>query len=457
MAQKVLLADDSITIQKVVSLTFADEDFEVICVGNGEIAIDKIKENSPDIVLADIFMPRRTGYEVCEFIKTSREYRHIPVILLVGTFEPFDKNEAQRVGADSYLTKPFETTVLVNTVQQALAKAVQPAVPPMDATIPDLLALEGADPGKTIQMPLPGMPAMPGMDRGRAGRIEESKGASAAGYDDVLETPLLPPRIPTPGDLEQTMQADDEFTSLPTLESDELFLETPEIPEPAPAPPAMPGTAPPVPVESTMIFETPMELLASRPAAPLAGEPPSLQPADEDGQDEAFMMPEMAGSDDVLELPVFRQKLVMPAEEDILGVFDVIRLDAIIARQRSLEEAIEKEMQPQPESPVAVEANPEEEIAEPVFLSATARQRLDSFPEAGPAETRPSAAVSPAISSEDLASVLDENTITRIARLVVERLSEKAIREIVWEVVPELSELMIRREIEKMKDQGRFK
>lgn len=107
--RKLLLADDSVTIQKVIDLTFSDEGIEVTTVGNGEQAILKLEEMQPDIVLADIFMPGRSGYEVCEHIKRDERFRHIPVMLLVGSFEPFDEAEARRVGADDYLTKPFQS------------------------------------------------------------------------------------------------------------------------------------------------------------------------------------------------------------------------------------------------------------------------------------------------------------------------------------------------------------
>src|SRR5918998_3164527 len=107
--RKMLLADDSITIQKVIDLTFADEGIQVTTVSNGEQAIQKLEEIAPDIVLADVFMPGRNGYEVCEHIKRDERFRHIPVMLLVGSFEPFDEAEARRVGADDFLTKPFQS------------------------------------------------------------------------------------------------------------------------------------------------------------------------------------------------------------------------------------------------------------------------------------------------------------------------------------------------------------
>jgi CheY-like chemotaxis protein len=107
--RKLLLADDSITIQKVVDLTFADEGVSVLCVNNGREAIERLEDFAPDVVLADIFMPQMNGYEVCEYIKQNQNLKQIPVILLVGSFEPFDETEARRVGADDTLTKPFQS------------------------------------------------------------------------------------------------------------------------------------------------------------------------------------------------------------------------------------------------------------------------------------------------------------------------------------------------------------
>ena len=119
--RKLLLADDSVTIQKVVNLTFADEGIEVITVGDGDAAIQKFVEDKPDLVMADVNMPGPDGYRICEMIKQDDETKHIPVILLVGSFEPFDEDEARRVGADDYLTKPFQSIrQLINKVSDLL-------------------------------------------------------------------------------------------------------------------------------------------------------------------------------------------------------------------------------------------------------------------------------------------------------------------------------------------------
>ena len=123
--RKLLLADDSVTIQKVVNLTFADEGIDVVTAGDGNAAIDHINAGLPDIILADINMPGTNGYQLCEMIRANEQTASIPVILLVGSFEPFDANEAARVGASSVLTKPFSSIrALVDKVFELLDVSV---------------------------------------------------------------------------------------------------------------------------------------------------------------------------------------------------------------------------------------------------------------------------------------------------------------------------------------------
>jgi CheY-like chemotaxis protein len=104
---KILVADDNSNVQKTVTLALADLGIEVVAVSNGEAAVKKLPDVMPDLVLADIFMPVRNGYEVCEYVKKDSRFSQVPVVLLVGAFDPLDEREAQRVGADGILKKPF--------------------------------------------------------------------------------------------------------------------------------------------------------------------------------------------------------------------------------------------------------------------------------------------------------------------------------------------------------------
>jgi CheY-like chemotaxis protein len=120
MAHKLLLADDSVTIQRVIELTFSGEDVDVLAVSDGEEAIARIPLERPDIVLADINMPKRSGYDVAAFIKGDPALRHIPVLLLAGAFEPVDDARAAEVGCDGVLVKPFEPQQVIARVRELL-------------------------------------------------------------------------------------------------------------------------------------------------------------------------------------------------------------------------------------------------------------------------------------------------------------------------------------------------
>ena len=120
MSHKLLLADDSITIQRVIELTFADEDVNVAAVGDGQQAIDRIEADPPDIILADVGMPKRDGYDVAAYVKSRPTLAHIPVVLLTGAFEPVDQARATAVGCDGVLAKPFEPHMVISRVKQLL-------------------------------------------------------------------------------------------------------------------------------------------------------------------------------------------------------------------------------------------------------------------------------------------------------------------------------------------------
>src|SRR2546423_1586265 len=89
---------------------FGEEGYEVVAVGSGAEALRELEtEPPPDLLLADVVMPGPDGYELCERVKRDSRLSHVPVVLLVGTFEPFNEAEARRVGADTVLTKPFQS------------------------------------------------------------------------------------------------------------------------------------------------------------------------------------------------------------------------------------------------------------------------------------------------------------------------------------------------------------
>ena len=169
MPQTLLLADDSVTIQRVIELTFADEDIKVVAVSDGDQAIARIEADPPDIVLADIGMPGRTGYEVAQHIKQSPRLAHIPVVLLTGAFEPVDQAKAEEAGCDGVLAKPFEPQQVIARVKELLDRAAveRPVEAGADTLILPLRAVEnGAQPRQESSvLTVPPVPPEPGGPR----------------------------------------------------------------------------------------------------------------------------------------------------------------------------------------------------------------------------------------------------------------------------------------------------
>ena len=142
--QTLLLADDSVTIQRVIELTFADEDIDVVAVSDGDQAIARLDSFPPDIILVDVGMPGKSGYEVAAYVKRSPRLSHIPVVLLTGAFEPVDEERAAGAGCDGVLAKPFEPQLVIGRVKELLGgRTAQPpalregvfAAPPAAAVV----------------------------------------------------------------------------------------------------------------------------------------------------------------------------------------------------------------------------------------------------------------------------------------------------------------------------------
>ena len=205
---KILVADDNSNIQKMVGLALKDQGIDVVAVGNGEAAVRKIADVRPDLVLADVFMPVRNGYEVCQFVKMDSSLSHIPVILLVGAFDPLDEQEAQRVGADGVLKKPFiPPDPLISMVKSALqrsgsgavsapaAKVDEPAsfgahemMPPVTASVPTVPAAPvqefnlGSSPEVVSESFVEDVPARPEP-------LKIDSGSQPVAFGSLLETP----------------------------------------------------------------------------------------------------------------------------------------------------------------------------------------------------------------------------------------------------------------------------
>ena len=171
MPHTLLLADDSATIQRVVELTFASEDIDVVTVGDGTKAIEAIERGEPDIVLVDVSMPGRDGYEVASFLRGDPARDRIPVVLLTGAFEPLDESRCDAIGRHEVLVKPFEPRQVVGKVRELLD------LPPKDAPADVAVA------GELVADPPGGAAAA-----GTAGAVEEAvREAPAADAAEPVE------------------------------------------------------------------------------------------------------------------------------------------------------------------------------------------------------------------------------------------------------------------------------
>ena len=126
---RILLADDSPHAQRMGERILSDEGYEVVTVSDGDTALLRLEDVDPDLVLADAVMPKRSGYEICQYLKISPRHKHTRVILTVGAQESLDAAEAERARADGVLKKPFEASVLLEAVRPLVeaAAAARPA------------------------------------------------------------------------------------------------------------------------------------------------------------------------------------------------------------------------------------------------------------------------------------------------------------------------------------------
>lgn len=117
MTARILLADDSPHAQRMGERILREEGFEVITVADGTMALQRLGDSDPDLMLADVFLPDKSGYQLCQYVKNHPKHRHVRVVLIAGLLEPLDEAEAKKVGADAILKKPFEASAVLETIK----------------------------------------------------------------------------------------------------------------------------------------------------------------------------------------------------------------------------------------------------------------------------------------------------------------------------------------------------
>jgi CheY-like chemotaxis protein len=480
MGKKILLADDSITIQKVIELTFSDEDIEVVTVGNGRLAVEKVQDVRPDLVLCDIIMPEKDGYEVCDFIKKTPSLAHIPVLLLTGAFEPFDQDRASRVGCDGFLAKPFEPQTLIAKVKDLLSQAgtrtVAPtrtapaaAVPP---PVPDRMGTPSAEPNFISDEPLEETPTMitPSYTEiGKSVVYEEPPIPAPSNASVAPEELSYVDDLPEPDDL---MDVSPEESA--TLQGDSAAEGADESPSPWAQPTievplemraqaSVESAQPPAEASFDEVFEE--DEAASAPASPSAPEHPhSPAPAHEAPEPHFGAATDDFGhvrTQDVTGSPAAPSAASAAAPETAKEGFGWVRQadphaapparhdSGSYTRRESpsftgMGELEEESPAPTPE-PVRRTPEPEKRAPEPV--SAAPRPMESSFSSVAP-ESAPEPPPTPSAAAEVGVPV---DMVEKIAQRVVAQISEKVIREIAWEVIPDLAENLIKKEIDKLK------
>ncbi len=386
MAHTLLLADDSVTIQRVIELTFADEDIDVVAVGDGDQAIARLNgAPRPDIVLADIGMPGKTGYEVADYIKHSPELSHIPVVLLTGAFEPVDQERAAAVECDAVLAKPFEPQLVIGRVKELLARprpagmSKSAAAPPSTAAEVEAGTHAAAAPETHQRAPVAGLDEY--FDRLDAAFASLSSAGRAAIRGETAVPAQAPERIDHP--MPQLAEAD---------------LAAPPTPGAGvgPVPSPAPTTAP----------------FAAAPPAADQGEP-VVSPAGPDAPPDRASQP-----------------------VDVDASRPLPTIDSRSA----------------PSAPPATLASPAPAATLPslvdAFAALLAAERTAPSPDTPPAW--PARAVVPAarvsIGEDDL-----ERLVEQVTRRVLDRMSDRAVRETVGDTVSTVAERLVRDEIERIK------
>jgi CheY-like chemotaxis protein len=417
MSNKLLLADDSITIRKVVGIIFANEDYSLTVVDNGNAALEKAREIVPDIIMADVVMPGKTGYEVCEEIRRDPDLNHLPLLLLTGAFEPFDEDKARLSGADDFISKPFESQQLIEKVRTLIELGKERKK-----------ASSTQEPVVAAQEPAPAAPL--------TAAIEEEIEVSAPLDEDVLgETAFLIEEISSDEEILEALPEDDLWGA---FELEEVTEEEPVKIEAVLEKEALDPFAELEALDEFSLGEEKKPVPPVIPPESAATPPEETRAVWQPAEEETFTLGEEAEEVEFETEP----------EEELYGISveevpsqaepasgEVFELGAEAGEQPAVTAIAEPAPAAPPVAPeVELQFAPEEEYV-PVI------------PPVAPPEPSFSAATvtaQPAVSAE---VVLSDEQLAAI----VGKISREIIEKIAWEVVPDLAEMLIREEIRKLK------
>ncbi|EAT15461.1 PleD family two-component system response regulator [Desulfuromonas acetoxidans] len=447
MGKKLLLADDSVTIQKVIEITFADKDYQLQIADNGDQALSMAQQDCPDLILADVFMPGKDGYELCEALRAVPELASVPVLLLAGTFEPFDESKANAVGATDWIAKPFSSQELVDKVAEMLSNApaqdtwkATPGQTPVESDLLGALEEISAKQAETPVVEAPAQPEaletpiaepepLPDFDMGQPAATQEE--LAPAQEDDSFSFDAVTEYAPPAGEKVE----EEATTDLPPLS--EFSFETNETP------PAQTDEA-----------ETPVDPFA----LPEAEEAPADEPVAETSEQSLSSLDPFAAAEETstVEEPEVAAKDPF-ADLPPLGDFSEPEEEQAVEAAPSFEplQPLEPQEEPEPElAPVADLPPLVEPVAEQPAAAAPAGV-MDLGADAIVAEGAYGA--TPKRVETRVAYLSDEQLteiVERVAGAVIEKLASPILEKVVWEVVPDLAESLVREEMDKIKPEA---
>ena len=117
---RILIVDDTQDMVKLVKMYLEHHHYEVITAGDGQEGLDKAKTENPDLIVLDLMLPKMNGYKVCGLLKNDRRYANIPIMLFSAKAQDKDVQLGEQVGADAYLTKPFEPETLLSKIEELI-------------------------------------------------------------------------------------------------------------------------------------------------------------------------------------------------------------------------------------------------------------------------------------------------------------------------------------------------
>ncbi len=474
MSRTILLADDSLTIQKVVELTFADTQYSVVALSSGEQLLEQLNTVRPDVIICDIIMPGKDGYQVCQEIKSDPDTLHIPVVLLSGTFEPFDRDRALAAGCSEIITKPFEARKLVDTVDRLLS------APPEEALIEPEPIIQ-TSPTDTVYIPRPEVTSPPPVTAESVEAAEPVAGPAAEDGSglDFTDTGFADMEAAGEGSPEQAAELPEEGLDF-EFGSDEEELEAPSIDDAADSEPTRSGLGEDEPTdviepELSAATDPDLELAVSAPALPpLPSEEPF--PAEDPEADEQEPMFDRSAP--------FLADTGNPAEDLEEGPLQ----DGEETATDEPPASSEPEEQPEPASalPAATEpiARPlatwngaghdtepgdreetdadgvvEEEMLAAEEADAATEEDADTAPVSAPSEEEvaftppaPEPPPTPAVEAAPPAApgaLLSDEDVDRVARRLLELASDH-IASVAWEVIPDMAEIVVRERLRQL-------